>query len=365
MRTEQEKTSLSLRRVAVWAVKFIAAQICAIAVFTAICLVYYNTQYRIPSKTNSTRSIYPPHSLYIDGTEGFGVVRMDENGFNNAYPRRKPAPDVLLLGASHLKACEVAPNLNTTYRLNEILRENGSDWEAYNIGCDAHLFLDCAARLTNAIDEFKPQKYAFIQFYFSKFPPEEVREAMEPPTAENAKFSAIRNFVMKRLSFVANNGFFKLLFLRAASVIKTQKRNKTAATAAPIPIDNEYRDALNSLIVKIRDEAKDRGVKLVLLFCPLVKPDKTGEIKLVDPTEKPYFDVLAEICAQNDASLVDATPAVIEMCNARHVAPNGFWNTTPFAGHLNKYGHEVIAREIYRIIADDAIQSNSSKKETP
>lgn len=89
--------------------------------------------------------------------EGFAWLRFDNEGFNNAVDRQENI-DILLMGSSHMEACNVASDENVGYLLNKELPNY-----TYNIGTSGHTLYSCIHNLESVLSFYQPRKYVVIE----------------------------------------------------------------------------------------------------------------------------------------------------------------------------------------------------------
>ena len=76
--------------------------------------------------------------------------------------------------------------------------------------------------------------------------------------------------------------------------------------------------------------------------------DDNGKLILkVDEKEKEKF---SKLCEKNGIYLLDLSDRFKEEYEKNYILPYGFSNTSVGTGHFNKYGHEMVADELYKLI---------------
>jgi lysophospholipase L1-like esterase len=58
-------------------------------------------------------------------------------------------------------------------------------------------------------------------------------------------------------------------------------------------------------------------------------------------------------CEDNDIIFVDMTDDFKQLYEEKNILPYGFINTKVGRGHLNKYGHMVIAKKLAQVIKEE------------
>jgi hypothetical protein len=83
---------------------------------------------------------------------------------------------------------------------------------------------------------------------------------------------------------------------------------------------------------------------LLVVFVPQM--DATSE-----NTPLPIEQILASTCQDQDVDFLSTRSAMIDLRDRNHTLPEGFVNTVPGGGHLNRLGHQIVANEIWRVIS--------------
>ena len=92
------------------------------------------------------------------------------------------------------------------------------------------------------------------------------------------------------------------------------------------------------------------GVKLIILYHPSTQINADGSILFPDD-EKDRMKY-SNLCDEYGITFLDMTERFRLEYETKHILPHGFFNSSIGSGHLNKYGHEMIADELYRIIEE-------------
>lgn len=64
------------------------------------------------------------------------------------------------------------------------------------------------------------------------------------------------------------------------------------------------------------------------------------------------MNLFHKICNKNGIIFIDETNAFEKLYTEKHILAHGFVNTSVGSGHLNKYGHQVIADSLEHIIRE-------------
>lgn len=63
-----------------------------------------------------------------------------------------------------------------------------------------------------------------------------------------------------------------------------------------------------------------------------------------------YLTVFGDLCQEQGILFLDMTDIFVQKYEENHILPHGFTNTHVGAGHLNKHGHEMIAKSLANVI---------------
>ena len=67
-------------------------------------------------------------------------------------------------------------------------------------------------------------------------------------------------------------------------------------------------------------------------------------------TDEDYLKIFTEVCKTQGIIFVDMTHALIEGFENKHILPHGFSNTYVGSGHINAYGHKMVADELLKVL---------------
>lgn len=318
--------------------KICVAGVTSLAILCVFCLFYYNLSVHYTSESGSTDYKWATDRFYAKATEGFAWGRTDKNGFNNSYKEDFEKIDVLFMGSSHLEAFNGQQKYNTVYQYNTFYERDGKDKFAYNIGVSGHSLLICLDNLEDAIKEFKPTETIVIET-----PTIHMRESslellvnnkMYDLESEDNKFAvALANVPYLRLMYN------QLVFLRQAD--------------APVQPEefgdvNKYTQNLNFVLKRASQLAEKHGIKLMVVYNSPMEIDSKGN--LLPQTYEEYVDIMDAACKNADITFVNMYQPYAAYYKETYRLPHGFSNTRVGTGHINRYGHQVIAETVYDIL---------------
>lgn len=306
------------------------------------------------SESGSTDYVWEKSKFYSRGTEGFAWGKTDSNGFNNISDEHSRKPEVLIMGTSHTEALNVLQNESYAYRFNELAEQNGMGLDAYNIGISGHNITICLNNFERALEEFEPSKYVVMEVTTTELTTDEINQVL------NGTVKKIHSSANPILVFLQKIPFLRRVYSQIDNLgvevkpedISTEKEKKTLPAAVQSAADKNksYEDTLNTLLERIGKAAESKGIKLVIVHHSKLQLDESGNVIPQQISEK--SQIFKAVCSRNGIELFDMYDAFAEYYNETHRLPYGFVNTAVGVGHLNKYGHKVIADELFRLITE-------------
>lgn len=334
--------------------KMLISALISFLILNGVCFFFYNVPVHSESKTGSTDYIWEKSKFYSRGTEGFSWGKTDANGFNNLSADKGIEPEVLVMGTSHTEAFNVYQEESYVYRFDELMKQTDADMDAYNIGISGHRITTCMNNFEEAVKEFRPSEYVVMEVTTTELTLDEINQILDGSVKKNHSsanpiivFLQKIPFLRRVYSQIDNLG----VDLKNSGNV-TDKNTQTAQEPVNNKSDNNesYEDALNRLLKKISGTAKENGVKLIIFHHSSLNIDENGNVIPREITEKSR--VFESLCTENGIVYFDMYDSFSEYYNQNYRLPHGFSNTAVGEGHLNKYGHEVIANKLYELIMD-------------
>ena len=326
--------------------KILIAGSLALAILNLFSYFYRGGLPRIADETMAAPVRYVPDSFYSVMTEGISIGRYDKNGFNNAYPA-KDVIDYLCLGSSHMEAKQVMPDQNTIYLLNELLNSDGGEGYAYNIGVAGNLLPACVNRLHYAVRTYRLQKAVLLETGLLDFSQQEITYALGEPAVGDLQYA----FSGGIMGLVRKLPFIRLVYLQYQDLM-TNRADEAAAGAEsglPAVFDSAaYTEKMTPLIEKAVQDAG--GLPVVIFYHPKLLIDRDGSATTDgDPDMIRQFRT---ICEDEGVYFIDMSERFLREYEENHILPNGFANSSAGKGHLNRYGHAMIAQELYELLRE-------------
>lgn len=326
-----------LGKTIIWVFRAIIAGIISCFILSLFVCVYHYEGIHINNVGMGTDYRWEPQQIKSQMTEGFAWFRMDENGFNNqSVPEQV---DILLMGSSHMEACEVAQEKN----LGSILNVELPQYQTYNIGIGGHTIYRCVDNIEEALVEYAPSKYIIMETDRVKMDLKSMRDVIEE------KASAIPSYDSGVIYYLQKIPAVKLLYSQISNWIEAggedieQERKQVDWSA--------YKKVLTAFLLKANRVASKEDRKLIIFYQPQTKLMSDGSLDCGKGDEE-YLQIFSEICRDIGIVFVDLTSSFQELYSDRNILAHGFANSAVGEGHLNEYGHKVIATTLVEKIQE-------------
>lgn len=296
-------------------------------------LLYYNIPNRIEDSSESVDYKWQPNSFYSRGTEGFSWGKINNDGFNNLVDYIDGMPiDVLLMGSSHIEGFNVAQDENVAAILNK-----STNYVTYNIGISEHTLLNCINNLESAIDKYNPSKYVIIETMNVSFYEDELQSCIDGAN----KLSAYNSSYLR---FLENFKYLRLLFTQYNN---TKGHNSGLKNGEPV--NNE--EMLKEVLSKAKNICDKHNLKLLIVYHPTLSFDNDGTVYA--NYNRDDYKIFETLCSESNIDFINMESTFIEEFKKNNVLPHGFNNTAIGTGHLNKYGHKMLAEEIEKYMEEN------------
>lgn len=324
---------------------------CVIAGILAFCLVsvfsffYYNPPVHVPCDDGATDYKREENVFWSRGAEGFCGGRIDGGGYNNsAVPE---TVDVLYMGSSHSEGLYVNTDETYCYLLNELFENTGVPLTGYNLGMSSHAFARNVRNLPYAAEKYHP-RYIVMETQSDKFTREEAEETYEGEAGKLKTYT--KN---DPLYWVQKNPYVKLLYLQVKNYLSHGEGEDMPVSAPEASESQENRADI--LLEYISAMAKEYDFIPIIYFQPKISLAPDGQSICADSR---YVEQFAEFCEQYGIRFIDMTEAFERNYQENYIVPTGFSNTAVGYGHINRYGHRIIAEELYPVLKDCAKGEN-------
>ena len=326
-----------------WVCKALGAGCLALFVMTIFCMFYSNSPIHYPNASGATDYIWTPNAFYAQCQEGISHGQTNNEGFYNAFDYEPGMKiDILVMGSSHMEGSNVDQRENTASRLNALL----PDKTVYNIGISGHTFLICCSNLEAALKTYRPAGYAAIETSKLNFTIDELDSFL------NGTIPELTDHSSGILGFLSKNQFLRQLYHQYQSFMNQSPQEEEEVFTAdayrdtPEPEDNS--EMLDHVLSRLDRTASAYDTEVIIFYHPSTQIDADGSLLLPDDAEdRAKF---SELCEKNHIIFLDMTERFQYEYETNHILPHGFSNSSVGSGHLNRYGHEMIAEELYKSI---------------
>lgn len=312
-----------------------------LAIFNLILGLYYRPSGWIDRSYGATTAIWNPGTTYIQGMEGYGIYKVDKRGYLN--PEFEMAEiEYLTVGASHSQGKEVLYGNRYTDLLNA---KNGAN-KYYTVSQDGMFFPQIVTGFSAIVSEFPNVKGIIIEIGGTWFEGEVLQKSLkqrdfkEEECGENLWKGLSLNSKLKAKvkEYTPFLSIAKKQLQLVESKQKIKKEDKKKIDLA------EYEIYLNCILEKMKEIYQG---DIIIAYHPLVSLQKSGEMLILEEETDKIFE---KCCEMNEIKFINMSTAFIEAYEKEYVVPYGFMNTTMGTGHLNKYGHRIMADEIWKAL---------------
>ena len=322
-----------------WFIKAFFAGCFAFFAMTFFCMFYYNSPVHFPNSSGATDHIWTPNTFYSQCREGISNGKTNNEGFMNSFDYETGMNiNVLIMGSSHMEAGNVLMSESTVSKLNALLGSN----TAYNIGISGHTFPICCNNLESALMYYHPSEYVVIETSKLDFTDDELSSILDGSIPELADHSD------GILGMLSKNPFLRLTYYQIKGFLEQGGDKKEADISNKSfgnTVDNLLLDNVLSYIANI---ASENETNIIICYHPTTQINSDGSLLLPDNMED--RKVFSDLCENNGIIFLDMTDRFQQEYDTKHILPHGFCNSSVGSGHLNKFGHEMIAEELYKII---------------
>lgn len=328
-------------------IKTIVAGLVALIIFSAISIVYNYTGTHITSKTGATDYTWESGQFITNMNEGFAIIHMDPEGFNNVLDVYEVKNDIstLLMGSSHMEAVQMGMKENVGYLLNEML----PDETTYNIGISGHDINIVFSNLDTALEYYRPSERVVIEISDLTPSVDTMQKVMRGELADIPSYDTGLVYAMSVYMPGIKRLFLDLKQWASVSIESLKTSNSISndgVIVEDLPV--EYRETLDSYLARVADIAAKHDVELMLFYHPTLNIDQNG--RLVGFNEN--VDLFGSLCADNGIIFIDMTQDFVDLYENSNQLAHGFINSELGVGHLNKYGHRVCAERIAETIRE-------------
>lgn len=321
--------------------KTLLAGVTALAILSVLMLGYYFMPLRTNNPQQNTDYVYAANMPWVSLTEGVSCGIVDSNGFINK--KVIDSPDILFLGSSHTESMNVQQSENMCALLND---KFDGKYSAYNMGISGHTFYKVLQYLKTSLSIYeKTPKYVIVETSSVELNEAEVKQALSGNVKKTEVFDTGLLYQLQKVPYLRqlyhqlDTGMLKMLMDKNSSSTSSKKETNEVIEIDEAP----YQQAL----VYLQQIEKDYGTKVIVLLHPFETLNADGSVSF---TQQDYAEVFKRNAKKYNVGFVDMTNDFEKMFYEEHHLPHGFSTGQIGVGHINKYGHAVIAESLYRYI---------------
>ena len=213
----------------------------------------------------------------------------------------------------------------------------------------AHTIYRNISNLENALKVYRPAEYVALETGTLAMNPVEAAQALNHEMPELTAGSGI-----PALEVLEKNPYIKLLYQQYKN-LQSQNNGEADVTITENAGYDVFGDdtyaATEELLAYISRTAEEADVQAVIYYIPDMTLTEDGSYECSASVDT--RDTFAELCEKYNIIFADMTDSVEEAYVKEHIVASGFDNTTVGYGHLNAYGHELLAQCIYDAIGEE------------
>lgn len=342
-----------------WSLAFILSFL----IMNGIMFVYSYDPGWVKRSGNATPGFYEPGKKIVNFVEGFGISRVDDNGYINQTADLDESGYILVLGNSQANGNNVMPADKWVSLLNDSLKRNANDKsKVYNVSRGGADFCDIVSGFSAAISEFGDADTVIIQIASTDFGVDKMKNSLvqRKYSEEMCADSMMRTLSFGQKMRNALKDYFPLVTFSLGEKITQmdldftnafiyhQISNETELTNKHEETDfeEEYCRALNDMLSLLKENYDKR---IIILNLPTVEIGKDGQLKCINSsTER----ILAQLCEEEDIIYLNMSEQYLNNYSEKNVVPYGFSNTRPGYGHLNREGNRMVAEALGEIVGE-------------
>lgn len=327
-----------LRKILIWLGKVCIAGIAALGALSIYSFLFSYVGAHSVNPTGATDYVYQPYQLLSDTNEGFMWIHLDENGFNNEDGAGQKEVENLVIGSSHMFSNQVAKDQNTVSLLNTLLPE----MYTYNMGMTGHRFHTCVSNLRAAVNTYHPTSYVILETETIEPTVDDMQSVL---TATYPEIPIYDGWLLNLLTryVPATRNIYNMV-----DNWRLPEADMSVTTVKEDYLSEEYRAILDAYLRNAAQIVTGGGTQLIIFYLPVVTIGSDGQ--LLFDTDLNAMNTFLDSCERNGIIFLDMTEDFQALYDQEHKLPYGFINSRVGHGHLNKYGHKVIAERLAEII---------------
>ncbi len=314
-----------------------AALFSAVFITSLFVMIYYYQGVLTDDLTGAADYKWRSRQYKANAAEGFAWMRMDKNGFNNVTVSDRNM-DILVMGASHMEAAQVPQDKNTCSLLNKEM----DGIHVYNIGIAGHSIMMCIDNLEDAIKTYHPKDYVIIHT------DDLLLDSEGWGLLADGNFAEVEFMQPGKLRQLREIPSLKIIYKQLVDKVKIERANSKAVSLGGDADKEPEFEMIHSVLKKVSDLAGKYEIHIMIAYTPHVGINKDASIYRKDEVNQ--VNQFASLCLGNGIIFADFYKEFERGYYDNYKLPFGFMNASIINGHLNRQGHQIVAREIQKII---------------
>jgi len=332
-----------MKRLLTYFGKVLLSGLLSFVCLTLFCMLYRNIPVHSSTVSGATDYAWEYDKFYSRATEGFAWGKTNNEGYLNTFDYYEDMDiDILVMGSSHMEAYQVAMDESASAVLGKLL----PDRTVYNIGVSGHDFLVCADNLAAAINTYNPSEYVLMETSNLQFTDEKLLAAI------NENIPDLQSHNSGIIGFLQKNQFLRTVYSQLKEFsddsMDSEEMNESGESVEKNRTEEWNYDLYRELLVKMANTVSQSGAQLIIVYQPALYLNEDGSASVSNNKELAAF--FSDTCKSNGILFLDMSDRFLRNYMENAVLPHGFSNSSVGSGHLNKYGHEMIAHAVCTII---------------
>lgn len=324
-------------------VHWIVAGIVAVLIVNCVVFFYCHQAGWLNRNSGATKNLWYPNDFISLGMEGFGIHKVDSNGYLNDSSALSDTGYVLAMGSSFTQAKEVMQKDTWVAQL-DARYNNGDGKKVYNISQNAHFFPDLLNGFVAAKEQFPNSKAIILEIHDTEFDLDKLTYAIENPRVYNAESEASNiidslsngqklSLAMKRYFPILNELKNYVPSINFGKFFRIDNCKSESSEVSAIDYEMLLRRCMEYLTSNYEGE-------ILIVFHPRVAIESDGSAKIV---ETKFYDEFFNACSMYQRiTFIDVGEQMISNYEKTFEVPYGFSNTHVGYGHFNQTGNDIM-----------------------
>ena len=336
--------------------KWMIAILCALFVLNMVTFAFYHPVHQLERNGGSTHGLMVAGQWGLYGTEGWGIQTIDSRGYPNPeLPLEEEY--YCIIGSSQTEGFHSMKGERFCDILNKRMGYEDS-LKYYNIAHSGYLFDDMAKHFKGITEEFPEMKGIIFEINQTGYSTDGLRSALDQVGYDEDKdsYSALISNMDKRermlIAFKNYFPVFRLLSLQAKTYLGDEYQKVNGVSVSENKQEEvDYAVLLDQVMALMRSQF-DGEIYIVYHPMTTLNDDGTLAVNYGETDE-----IFQKCCEKYSIEFINMGPDFEDAFYKDHHAAYGFWNTTLESGHMNKYGHELIADRLYQQLKNSGKES--------